>query len=165
MSTTQLTLFLDEAYNDAIKIEDPEEPKWRTISRYIINNISAFSRISMVASLSTTKNLGATGDRLGAVAVTEARKDALNFASGHSDIECSNSNSLFLLVNVLEVAQQARKIKHEIDENLPIRTAHENPSILEIYNKYFKGEECIIEDVLHTKYEVKEREGYTTINS
>ncbi len=119
MSTTQLTLFLDEAYNDAVKIEDPEEPKWRTISRYIINNISAFSRISMVASLSTTKNLGAAGDRLGALAVTEARKDALNFASGHSDIDCSNSNSLFLLVNVLEVAQQARKIKREIDKNLP----------------------------------------------
>ncbi len=119
MSTTQLTLFLDEAYNDAVKIEDPEEPKWRTISRYIINNISAFSRISMVASLSTTKNLGATGDRLGALAVTEARKDALEFASEHSDIDCTNSNSLFLLVNVLEVAQQARKIKQEIDENLP----------------------------------------------
>ena len=119
MSSTQLTLFLDEAYNDAIKIEDPEEPKWRTISRYIINNISAFSRISMVASLSTTKNLGATGDRLGAIAVTEARKDALAFAEKHSDIDSTNSNSLFLLVNVLEVAQQARKIKHEIDENLP----------------------------------------------
>ncbi len=33
LSNSKITLFLDEAYNDAVKIEDPEEPKWRTISR------------------------------------------------------------------------------------------------------------------------------------
>ncbi|MBN2708654.1 MAG: aminotransferase class I/II-fold pyridoxal phosphate-dependent enzyme [Calditrichaceae bacterium] len=119
ISSTQLTLFLDEAYNDAVKIEDPEEPKWRTISKYIINNIAAYTRISMVAALSTTKNLGATGDRLGALAVTESRKDVLTFAESQSSADYGNSNSLFMLVNVLEVAQQARKIKHEMDENLP----------------------------------------------
>ena len=119
ISTTQFTLFLDEAYNDAVRIEDPEEPKWRTISRYIINNIASFSRISMVASLSTTKNLGAAGDRLGAIAVTEARKDVIDFARRHSAVDYGNSNSLFMLVNVLEVAQQARRIKKELDENLP----------------------------------------------
>ncbi|MBN2010218.1 aminotransferase class I/II-fold pyridoxal phosphate-dependent enzyme [candidate division KSB1 bacterium] len=119
MSTTQLTLFLDEAYNDAVYIEDPEEPKWCTISRYIINNIATFARISMVASLSTTKNLGAPGDRLGAIAVTDARTDVIAYAKRHSAIDYGNSNSLFLLVNVLEVAQQARLIKKEMDENLP----------------------------------------------
>ena len=46
-------------------------PKWRTLSRYIMNNINAQSRIKAVSSLSTTKNLAATGERLGAVALTE----------------------------------------------------------------------------------------------
>jgi len=59
-----------------------------------------------------------------------------------------------------EIRAKRAAALYTIDKNLPIRTAHENPSILEIYNKYFKGEECLIEDVLHSKFEVKEREGY-----
>ncbi len=119
ISNTQLTLFLDEAYNDSVKIDDPEEPKWRTISSYIINNITSYARISMVASISTTKNLGATGDRLGALAVTEAKKDLTAYARKQSDASRGNSCSLFMLVNVLEVAQQAKRIKVQMDEALP----------------------------------------------
>jgi len=52
---------------------------------------------------------------------------------------------------------------YNIDENLPIRTAHENPSVLEIYQKYFHGEECLIEDVLHSKFKTQNREGYTVV--
>ena len=65
MNNNKVTLLLDEAYSDAIKIDDPEEPKWRTISRYVMNNITSLPNISIVSSLSTTKNLGATGNRLG----------------------------------------------------------------------------------------------------
>ena len=119
ISNTQLTLFLDEAYNDSVKIDDPEEPKWRTISSYIINNIASYARISMVASISTTKNLGATGDRLGALAVTVAKKDLTAFVRKQSDASRGNSCSLFMLVNVLEVAQQAKQIKVQMDEALP----------------------------------------------
>ena len=119
ISNTQLTLFLDEAYNDSVKIDDPEEPKWRTISSYIINNMASYARISMVASISTTKNLGATGDRLGALAVTEAKKDLIIYARKQSDASNGNSCSLFMLVNVLEVAQQAKRIKGQMDEALP----------------------------------------------
>jgi hypothetical protein len=119
ISSTQITLFLDEAYNDAIKIDEPSEPKWRTISNYIVNNINAYSRISMVASLSTTKNLGATGERLGAIAATSSCEAVIDFAVKGSDNRYGNSSSLYMLVNVLETAQQAKKIKKEMDENLP----------------------------------------------
>jgi len=50
---------------------------------------------------------------------------------------------------------------YEIDKNLPIRTAHENPSLLEVYKKYFKGEEELIEKILHSKFRQKEKEGYS----
>ncbi len=119
LSNTQFTIFLDEAYNDSIKNDDPEEPKWRTISNYIMNNLASYARISMVASLSTTKNLGATGDRLGALAATEARKDVIAYAKKHSQPDKGNSNSLFMLVNILEVAQKAKRIKNHMDESLP----------------------------------------------
>lgn len=119
LNKTKITLFLDEAYNDAVKVEDPEEPKWRTISRYIMNNFGSYPTISMVTSLSTTKNLGATGDRLGSLAATPARKDVVDFARKLFTIDRANTNSLFLLVNTLEVAQLAKRIKVRMDENLP----------------------------------------------
>ncbi|MCK4700822.1 MAG: aminotransferase class I/II-fold pyridoxal phosphate-dependent enzyme, partial [Bacteroidales bacterium] len=119
LNNSKLTLFLDEAYNDAVKIEDPEEPKWRTISRYIMNNISSFARISIVSSLSTTKNLGATGDRLGSLLATPVRKDVIDYAREQFGVEKGNTNSLFILINILETAQLAKKIKDRMDESLP----------------------------------------------
>ncbi len=119
LNKTKITLFLDEAYNDAVKVEDPEEPKWRTISRYIMNNFGSYPTISMVTSLSTTKNLGATGDRLGSLAATPSRKDVVDFAKKLFSVDRANTNSLFLLVNTLEVAQLAKRIKVRMDENLP----------------------------------------------
>ncbi len=119
LSNSKITLFLDEAYNDAVKIEDPEEPKWRTISRYIMNNITTYGKISVVSSLSTTKNLGATGDRLGSLAATPARKDVIEFTRKKFGFDRGNTNSLFMLVNILEVAQLAKKIKDRMEENLP----------------------------------------------
>jgi len=119
MNNSKITLFLDEAYNDAVKIEDPEEPKWRTISRYIMNNIGSYAKISVVSSLSTTKNMGATGDRLGSLIATPARKDVIEYARSRFGTEKGNTNSLYMLVNILEVAQLAKKIKDRMEENLP----------------------------------------------
>ena len=119
LNNSKITLFLDEAYNDAVKIEDPEEPKWRTISRYIMNNIGSYAKISVVSSLSTTKNMGATGDRLGSLIATPARKDVIEFARKKFGTSRGNANSLYMLVNILEVAQLAKKIKDRMDENLP----------------------------------------------
>lgn len=119
ISNTKITLFLDEAYNDAVKIEDVEEPKWRTISRYIMNNIGTYSKISMVSSLSTTKNLGATGDRLGSLIASPNSKPVVDFANKQYVAEKGNTNSLFFLNNVLEVAQRAKKIKDLMEDSLP----------------------------------------------
>lgn len=119
LSNSKITLFLDEAYNDAVKIEDPEEPKWRTISRYIMNNITSYSKISVVSSLSTTKNLGATGDRMGSLAATPARKDVIDFTKKRFGLDKGNTNSIFMLVNILEIAQLAKRIKDRMEENLP----------------------------------------------
>ncbi|MCD6200759.1 MAG: aminotransferase class I/II-fold pyridoxal phosphate-dependent enzyme [Bacteroidales bacterium] len=119
LNNSKITLFLDEAYNDAVKIEDPEEPKWRTISRYIMNNIGSYAKISVVSSLSTTKNLGATGDRLGSLIATPARRDVIEYARARFGTERGNANSLYMLVNIMEVAQLAKRIKDRMDENLP----------------------------------------------
>jgi hypothetical protein len=134
LNKTQFTIFLDEAYNDAVKLEDPEEPKWRTISRYIMNNFASFPNLGMVTSLSTTKNLGATGDRLGSIAATPARQDVIDYARNIFSSDRANTNSLFMLVNVLEVAELAKTIKVRMDENLPKDASrHKIKSKLEEY--------------------------------
>lgn len=136
LNKTQFTLFLDEAYNDAVKLEDPEEPKWRTISRYIMNNFASYPTLSMVTSLSTTKNLGATGDRLGSIAATPACKEVIDYAKKLFSPDRANTNSLYMLVNVLEVAQLAKTIKVRMDENLPKDASrHKIKSKLEEYIK------------------------------
>ncbi|MBI9072713.1 MAG: aminotransferase class I/II-fold pyridoxal phosphate-dependent enzyme [Melioribacteraceae bacterium] len=119
LNNSKITLLLDEAYNDAIKVDDPDEPKWRTISRYIMNNISSLTNISVVSSLSTTKNLGATGSRLGSIVATPARTDVINFAKKQNGTEKGNTNSLYMLVNTIEAAQLAKKIKDRMESELP----------------------------------------------
>ncbi|MEJ2052287.1 MAG: aminotransferase class I/II-fold pyridoxal phosphate-dependent enzyme, partial [Calditrichaceae bacterium] len=119
LNNNKITLLLDEAYSDAIKIDDPDEPKWRTISRYVMNNISSLPNISIVSSLSTTKNLGATGNRLGSLIATPARKDVLAFAKKQNTIEKGNTNSLYMLVNTIEAAQLSKKIKDRMESELP----------------------------------------------
>lgn len=119
LNNNKITLLLDEAYNDAIKIDDPDEPKWRTISRYVMNNIGSLPNISIVSSLSTTKNLGATGNRLGSIIATPARKDVINFAKKQNSIEKGNTNSLYMLVNTIEAAQLSKRIKDRMESELP----------------------------------------------
>lgn len=119
MNSCKITLFLDEAYADSVKIEGDDMPKWRTLSRYIINNINAQANIKAVSSLSTTKNLSATGDRLGALAVTPQAKDIVPFVRMHNSASHGNNNSLLMLNNLLEVAQVAKKIKDTLESELP----------------------------------------------
>lgn len=119
LNNNKITLLLDEAYSDSVKVDDPEEPKWRSISRYVMNNISSLPNISIVSSLSTTKNLGATGSRLGSLMVSPARKDVTAFARAQHNIEKGNTNSLFMLVNVIEAAQLSKKIKDNMESELP----------------------------------------------
>ena len=120
ISTSKITLFLDEAYNDTVKTKDPSEPKWRTISRYVMDNLSQkYARLNMVSSISTTKNLGATGDRLGSIVATPSKKEVIDFARRKNSKESGNTNSLYMLVNVLETAQQAKQIKNILEEKLP----------------------------------------------
>jgi len=119
LNNSKITLLLDEAYNDSIKIDDPKEPKWRTISRYIMNNITSLTNINVVSSLSTTKNLGATGSRLGSLVASPAKKEVIEFAKQQNGIEKGNTNSLYMLVNTIEAAQSAKKIKDRMERELP----------------------------------------------
>lgn len=120
VSTSKITLFLDEAYNDSVKIGNDEEPKWRTISRYVMNNLNQqYARINLVSSISTTKNLGATGDRLGSIIATPAKADVISFARKQNNTANGNTNSLFMLVNILENAQLAKSVKDNLEERLP----------------------------------------------
>ena len=119
LNSTKITLFLDEAYQDAVKIKDKELPKWRTISRYVMNNISVMSKIRVVSSLSTTKNLGATGNRLGSLIGTPGAIDVIEYVHEQNSSENGNNNSLLMLNNVMAVAQTAKKIKDTIEAELP----------------------------------------------
>lgn len=119
MNTSKITLFLDEAYAESVKIEDPTLPKWRSISRYIINNINAQSKIRAISSLSTTKNLAATGERLGTIATTPAAAEFEAYARKLNSAEHGNNNSLLMLNNTLETAQVAKSIKDQIEAELP----------------------------------------------
>ncbi len=138
VSRTKITLLLDEAYSDAVKIDDPDEPKWRTISRYVLNNMSNYPKISIVASISTTKNLGSTGNRLGAIVSTPAKHDVIKFARKHNDINKGNTMSLFILVNLLESAQLAKRVKDEMESNLPKNASRSH--IIKLLEKYILEE-------------------------
>ena len=134
LNNNKITLLLDEAYSDAIKIDDPDEPKWRTISRYVMNNIGSLPNISIVSSLSTTKNLGATGNRLGSLIASPVRKDVLEFAKKQNSIEKGNTNSLYMLVNTIEAAQLSKKIKDRMESELPKDASrHKIKSAIEKY--------------------------------
>ncbi len=119
LNSCKITLFLDEAYAESVKVEEKEMPKWRTLSRYIMNNISAQSRVTAISSLSTTKNLAATGERLGAVALTPQAADFAKYARSCNSADHGNNNSLLMLNNSLETAQVAKSIKDRIEAELP----------------------------------------------
>ncbi|MDR0509567.1 MAG: aminotransferase class I/II-fold pyridoxal phosphate-dependent enzyme [Rikenellaceae bacterium] len=119
LNSSRITLFLDEAYAESVKIEEREEPKWRTISRYIMNNITAQSKIRAISSLSTTKNIAATGERLGSVAATPTAREFAAYARKCNSADHGNNNSLLMLNNSLETAQTAKSIKDTIEAELP----------------------------------------------
>lgn len=63
-----------------------------------------------------------------------------------------------------ELRAQRAAALYDIDSHLNIRTAHENPSLLKIYQKYFQGDESLIEQIFHSGFQAKEKEGYQKIN-
>ncbi len=125
-SMTKITLFLDEAYNDSVPNLNKEEPKWRTISRYVFNNIDTFPNISIVSSISTTKNLSGTGNRLGAIVASPMRRDVTDFAKKGNTGEFANTNSVYFLANVLETAQVTKRFKDRLEEQLPQNSSIRN---------------------------------------
>jgi hypothetical protein len=119
INNSKITLLLDEAYNDSVKIDDADLPKWRSISRYIINNENVYSKIKVVSSLSTTKNLSSSGDRLGALIATSAMKEVITFARKRNPSVRGNSCSLYFLNTILDVGMQAKSLKHKMETELP----------------------------------------------
>ncbi|MFN8255578.1 MAG: aminotransferase class I/II-fold pyridoxal phosphate-dependent enzyme [Bacteroidales bacterium] len=118
INSSKITLFLDEAYTDSVKSLDKEFPKWINISRYIINNISSLSNLSFVSSLSTTKNLGGTGIRLGSIIASKSKKAVIDYARTQNPPESCNTNSVYILVNIIEAGQLAKRIKDRVEERL-----------------------------------------------
>ncbi|MFO8001399.1 MAG: aminotransferase class I/II-fold pyridoxal phosphate-dependent enzyme [Marinilabilia sp.] len=119
INNSKITLLLDEAYTDSVKVTDEMMPKWRSISRYIFNNENLYSRIRAVSSLSTTKNLAGSGDRLGALVATPAMKGVIDFARERNQAVRGNSCSLYFLNSVLTVGMQARSLKNHLESRLP----------------------------------------------
>jgi len=62
-----------------------------------------------------------------------------------------------------EIRAKRAAALYKIDENLPIRTAHNNPVVQKIYKKYFKGDEELIEKIFHSKFKAVEKAGYYEI--
>ena len=119
INNSKITLLLDEAYNDSVKIEDADFPKWRSISRYILNNENVFSKIKVVSSLSTTKNLSSSGDRLGALIATPAMKGVIDFARKLNPSVRGNNCSMYFLNTILETGIKAKELKHKMEVELP----------------------------------------------
>jgi hypothetical protein len=119
VNNSKITLLLDEAYSDSVKIDDELLPKWRSISRYVFNNENLLSKIRVVSSLSTTKNLAGSGDRLGAIVATPAMADVVEYANKRNSSVRGNSASLYFLNEVLEVAIRAKGLKDKLEAELP----------------------------------------------
>lgn len=49
---------------------------------------------------------------------------------------------------------------YKLAKNLPLRSAHENPSLLKVYKDYINGDEKLAEEMFHCGYKVAERIGY-----
>ncbi len=114
---TKITLFLDEAYNDAVKINDPNKPKWRCVSRYVVNNRSVLSKLHLVSSQSTTKNLGAAGNRAGML-ISMNIKGLSDFVRRRYKDRAININSVYLLNLTLQTGRLAKRIKNIIEKEL-----------------------------------------------
>ncbi len=116
---SKITLLLDEAYTDSVKVENRMLPKWRSISRYVFNNENVYSKIRVVSSLSTTKNLAGSGDRLGALVATPAMQEVIGYARQRNTSVRGNNSSLYFLNSVLDTALMAKQLKDNMESELP----------------------------------------------
>lgn len=119
INNSKINLLLDEAYTDSVKVADDMMPKWRSISRYIFNNENVYSKIRAVSSLSTTKNLAGSGDRLGALVATPAMKEVIAYSRNINKAVRGNSSSLYFLNAVLETGLKSKALKDKLESKLP----------------------------------------------
>ncbi|PWD98758.1 aminotransferase class I/II-fold pyridoxal phosphate-dependent enzyme [Marinilabilia rubra] len=119
INNSKISLLLDEAYTDSVKTADDMMPKWRSISRYIFNNENVYSKIRAVSSLSTTKNLAGSGDRLGALVATPAMKEVIDYSRNINKAVRGNGSSLYFLNTVLEVGLKSKALKDKLESKLP----------------------------------------------
>ena len=152
INNSKITLLLDEAYNDSVKIEDADFPKWRSISRYVLNNDNVYSKIRVVSSLSTTKNLAGSGDRLGALVATSAMQKVIDYAKERNPSIRGNSCSMYFLNTVLDTGILAKSLKHRMESELPKNASR---------SKIKKHIEQFIELQLTGKGESKSKTAYT----
>ncbi|NMC51734.1 2Fe-2S iron-sulfur cluster binding domain-containing protein [Candidatus Kuenenbacteria bacterium] len=54
---------------------------------------------------------------------------------------------------------------YEVDRQLPVHSAHTNELLLKTYCSYFQGDEKLIEELLHCRYEINPRSGYQVAKS
>ncbi|NCP17285.1 2Fe-2S iron-sulfur cluster binding domain-containing protein [Candidatus Kuenenbacteria bacterium] len=59
-----------------------------------------------------------------------------------------------------EIRAQRAAALYNLDQNLAMRAAHENESLLAVYRDYFKGRQKLIEQLMHCQYNVASRTGY-----
>ena len=119
INSSKITLLLDEAYTDSVKVKEELMPKWRSISRYIFNNENVYSKIRAVSSLSTTKNLAGSGDRLGALVATPGMKEVIDYSRQRNQAARGNSSSLYFLNSVLEIGLKSKALKDKLEATLP----------------------------------------------
>jgi|GEM_PF-133695 len=119
INNSKITLLLDEAYTDSVKVKEEMMPKWRSISRYIFNNENVYSKMRAVSSLSTTKNLAGSGDRLGALVATPAMKEVIDYSRKRNQAVRGNSSSMYFLNAVLEVGLKSKALKDKLESRLP----------------------------------------------
>lgn len=62
-----------------------------------------------------------------------------------------------------EIRRKRADALYQIDENLKIKTAHENPEVLDVYKNYFRGDEELMERLMHSGFEEAMRGGYKKI--
>lgn len=62
-----------------------------------------------------------------------------------------------------EIRAKRAAALYNIDADTKIRAAHQNKSLLKVYQNYFKGDYKLIEQLMHCKYKIAKRQGYKKI--
>ncbi|HOZ36939.1 MAG TPA: [FeFe] hydrogenase, group A [bacterium] len=58
------------------------------------------------------------------------------------------------------IRQKRAAALYTVDQKLPIHSAHANQDMLKVYCDFLKGDEHLIEELFHCRYQIGERRGY-----